>query len=51
MIFVAVAGVKEKGINFSDKAIEAGAKGNFVSQTRFQENIEKEDYYFNCKRY
>ena len=26
MIFVAVAGVKEKGINFSDKAIEAGAK-------------------------
>ena len=26
MIFVAVEGVKEKGINFSDKAIEAGAK-------------------------
>ena len=26
MIFVAVEGVREKGINFSDKAIEAGAK-------------------------
>ena len=48
MIFVAVEGVKEKGINFTDKAIEAGAKV-ILCHKRFQENTEKEDYYFNYK--